>query len=102
MDEQLSSMRQDLDGLVEQVALLVEALEVRHADLMSRFDALESKLDESVEGIYSSIGELQESGSDIRSEDVAEIKELIEETNQEVASISETVQHIDEELQSAS
>ena len=99
MDEQLNNLRQDLDGLMEQVALLVEALEVRHADVMSRFDALESKLDESVEGIFASIGELHESGADIRSEDVAEIKEMIEETNQEMATISEAVQNIDEELQ---
>lgn len=96
--EALSRLRQDIDGLTEQITLLVEALEVRHADLLSRFDALEAKIDETVEGIYESIGELHESGT-ASSEDVAEIRDLIEETNQEVASISETVNSIDEELQ---
>lgn len=100
MDEQLKGMRQDVDALAEQVTLLVEQLEVRHAEILSRLEGLEAKFDESVEGIYESIGELHENGSEISSKDVAEIKELIEETNQEVATISETVQNIDEELQS--
>lgn len=98
-EESIRGMRQDLDGLMEQVSLLIETLEVRHAEVSEKLDVLEAKLDESVEGLYEAIGEVQSSPSEISQKDVAEIKEMIVETNQEVATISEAVQNIDEELQ---
>jgi predicted RND superfamily exporter protein len=89
MDEaEFKLLRQEVDGLSEQISILVENHEVRHAELMAKLDFLEERIVESGE---SEAEEISEKVSEQISAEIEGIKT-------EVENMSEMVQNIEEGL----
>ena len=88
MDEEIKALRQDVDGLSEQISILVENAEVRHAEIMAKLDFLEERIAASGE---EEISEISEKVSKNLSADIEDIKT-------EVENVSEMVQNIEEGL----
>ncbi len=78
---ELKALRQEIDGLTEQLRILVENQEMQHQDVMAKLDMLEEAV-----------------GKEVSQDDVEDIKTLVEATSVEVSDLAETVQSIDDHL----
>ncbi len=82
---EIKGLRQDIDLISEQISKLVEMLDSRHAEIMTRLDVMEEKLD---------VGFSEE----VSQSDIEDIKATVEQTNEEITELTETVQNLDAQI----
>ncbi len=78
-------MRQEIDGLTEQVRIMNENQEIRHQDLMNKLEQLADAVED-------------RSRQEVSQEDIEEIKVAVDSTQSEISDLVETVKSIDEHL----
>lgn len=78
-------MRQEIDGLTEQVRLMNESLDYRHQELLARLDQLTDALEE-------------QSRKEVSQEDIEDIKEIVDSTQSDISDLADVVKNIDEHL----
>ncbi len=82
---EIKGLRQDVDALTEQISMLQETLEVRHMEVLAKFDRIEEM-----------IGLIAE--QEVTQDDIEDIKSTVAHTNNEISDIAETILSIDAHL----
>ncbi len=82
---EIKQMRQEIDGLTEQVRLLNENSEFRHQEVVVKLDLLSDALDELIQ-------------KEVSTADIEDIKATMETTQSEVSDLIDVVNSIDEQL----
>lgn len=86
---EIKALRQDVDVLTEQITVLIDLVEERHAEIMNKLELLEVSFQDSAEHIDEKIDDIS---VEVDQTSVDEIKELIEETNEEMTNLTVAVE----------